>query len=181
MRSTISRLLLYVLPGLVVIGAAARGSELPTETDESSKVVNVLIRGLPDGPILVDSSAQLTATPRNLSGSVVSGRPITWSSSDPSIAKVTATGMLTALHVGAATIRAECDGARDSVALDVLDGGVLGPSGGTLTVLDSTVMLSLIPPSSLPTLPNRCFSSTRTPTACGGVCPGARWTPPRIP
>lgn len=156
MRSTIPRLLLHLLPGLVVIFAGACGSDSPTETDESSRVANVQIRGLPDGPILVDSSVQLTATPRNLSGTVVSGRPITWSSSDPSIAKVTTTGVMTALYAGVATIRAECDGARDSVMLDVRDGGVLGPSGGTLTVLDSTVVLSL-PPGALPEVTTLLF------------------------
>ena len=141
-------MLLRLLPGLVVVLAGACGGDSLTSVDEASVVTSVQVRGLPEGPTLVGSSVQLSATPRDASGSVVSDRPVTWSSSDPAIANVTTTGVVTALHIGAVTISAECGSARDSVTLDVRDGGMLGPSGGTLTVLDSTVTLSL-PPGAL--------------------------------
>ena len=50
-------------------------------------------------------TAQLTATTKN-GGTTITGRTITWTSSDPTIATVSATGLVTAVKVGVVTITA---------------------------------------------------------------------------
>ena len=148
-RHATSRLLLRLLPGLIVLLGGACGGDSPTSVLTAREPATVQVTGLPDGPILIGSRLQLVATPLNEAGAVLSHQSVTWSSSDSTIARVTASGIVTALHAGVATVSAECGDATGSVTLDVRDGGTLGRAGGTLFLLDSTVTLA-IPESVLP-------------------------------
>src|SRR2546421_12622351 len=58
----------------------------------------------------VGQTVQLTATPRDASGNPLSGRAVTWSSSDTTVATVTRTGFVTAKGAGTATITATSEG-----------------------------------------------------------------------
>ncbi len=64
-------------------------------------------------------TAQLTATTRDSSGNVLTGRVVTWVSSNTSIATVDSTGFVTAIGVGAATITATSEGVSSSVNASV--------------------------------------------------------------
>jgi hypothetical protein len=57
----------------------------------------------------VGLTTQLTATPRDANGNVLTGRTVTWVSSSPGVATVSATGLVTALVLGTTTITATCD------------------------------------------------------------------------
>jgi len=67
----------------------------------------------------VGSAVQLAAEARDQFGDVVTGRMATWSTSAPSIATVSATGLLQALAPGAVTATATIDGVPGSLSMTV--------------------------------------------------------------
>jgi hypothetical protein len=74
----------------------------------------------PAGPfsLVVGATRQLTATPKGASGGSLD-RPVTWTSSADGIATVSTAGLVTAMSVGTATIRAESEGITASVTATV--------------------------------------------------------------
>jgi hypothetical protein len=75
--------------------------------------------------LTVGGMQQLTATLRDASGTILTGRAITWSSSNILVGTVTGNGLVTALLVGTATITATSEGQSGTSALTVtLQSGV---------------------------------------------------------
>jgi Tol biopolymer transport system component len=68
----------------------------------------------------VGGQRALAATLKAASGQIISGRAITWASSDESVAKVSSGGQVTALSTGTARIRASSEGRADSATVTVL-------------------------------------------------------------
>jgi uncharacterized protein YjdB len=93
-------------------GATVNVSQRPVATVE----VSPGSASLPAGNTL-----QFSATARASDGSVVSGRPIAWSSSNPAVATVSDAGVATAANPGATTITALIDGKSGSATLTVPD------------------------------------------------------------
>lgn len=60
--------------------------------------------------IQVGQTLQLTATTKDASGNVLSGRTITWASDDPLVATVSTTGLVAGVQVGFANIIASSEG-----------------------------------------------------------------------
>ncbi|MEX2531196.1 MAG: Ig-like domain-containing protein [Gemmatimonadota bacterium] len=85
----------------------------------------------------------VSATPRGSAGIALSGRAVTWSSDDPSVAAVDASGRVEALEPGNTSIRAESEGVSSSIEVSVLSGrsivlgaesvGLEGVAGGPST------------------------------------------------
>ena len=74
----------------------------------------------PNAPSLwVGYTVQLTATPRNILGQALSGRTVSFSTSDASGATVSASGLVTGIAAGAATITATADGVSAAAAVSV--------------------------------------------------------------
>jgi uncharacterized protein YjdB len=69
--------------------------------------------------IEVGQTVTLTATARNAAGSVLTGRSLTWSSSNTTVARVSATGVVSALNVGNATITATVEGSSGTATVYV--------------------------------------------------------------
>ena len=65
------------------------------------------------------ATAQLTAQARNAAGAVVPGGTFTWTSSDPTVATVSGTGLVTAVANGPFTISAVTEGVQGQLALTV--------------------------------------------------------------
>jgi hypothetical protein len=70
--------------------------------------------------ILKNATQQLTATLRDASGTVLTGRAIAWSSSNLSGATVSATGLVTGVNAGVATITATSEGKSGTSVVTVL-------------------------------------------------------------
>ncbi|TLY46685.1 MAG: hypothetical protein E6K55_15595 [Gemmatimonadetes bacterium] len=70
-------------------------------------------------------TVQLTATPRDSQGNPLSGRVITWSTSDATAATVSGSGLVNAVAVGGATITATSEGKSAGAVITVT-----APSGG---------------------------------------------------
>ncbi|MGD8278947.1 MAG: Ig-like domain-containing protein, partial [Gemmatimonadota bacterium] len=94
--------------------------------------------------LTLGSTIQLAASVKASDGSTLSGIPIVWSSLQPSIATVDATGLVTGLSIGAATIRAAAAGltgtANIVVALQPVAIITLSPAVPAVTVGDTLVL-----------------------------------------
>jgi len=90
-------------PGLV------KDSTLVTVTSNPNQVSKVEIVA-PQNSITLGSTLQFTVKIQNTSGQDLTGRTVVWSSSNPSILSVNATGLASALAAGTAQITATVDG-----------------------------------------------------------------------
>lgn len=97
-----------VAPGPpVTITARSEGQTGTAMVVVTGPVASIAIGGAPRWPMIVRASARLTAELRDASGTAVVGRTIRWSSSDPAVAAVSETGVVTAQALGGpATITA---------------------------------------------------------------------------
>src|SRR5207245_1498363 len=112
----------------LVTGVAA-GSATITATSEGKNgtsaisVTNVPVATVTVTPavagILVAATVQLTATPQDSLGNPLSGRVVTWASNAPSLASVSATGLVTGGAAGLATITATSGGKGGTAAITV--------------------------------------------------------------
>jgi Tol biopolymer transport system component len=75
---------------------------------------------MPSGStVSIGSTLQLTPTLKDASGNALNGRIVTWSSSDESVAKVDASGLVTAVGPGTATITATSEGKSGTATITV--------------------------------------------------------------
>ena len=81
---------------------------------------------------------QLSASVLDASGNPLSGRAITWSTSDASKASVSPTGLVTALAVGVATITAACEGRQATSGITVSQ-----PSVASVSVSPGNISLAV--------------------------------------
>jgi alpha-tubulin suppressor-like RCC1 family protein len=101
----------------LVVPLALLGCEAPFSfpAPVASVTVAPLATDLPQGDQL-----QLTATVQDSAGQPVAGRPVLWTSSDPVRLPVSATGLVTAIAAGAATISATVDGVSGGAQVRVI-------------------------------------------------------------
>lgn len=92
------------------------------------------------------ATQQLTAQTRDANGAVLTGRIVTWSTSDTTVATVSAAGLVTARDTGSASITAISEGTRAqakvTVTLGVIRSVVVTPAAPTMIVGDSLVMVA---------------------------------------
>jgi uncharacterized protein YjdB len=91
---------------------------------------------------------QLTATVKDAAGNALSGRGVSWASSDESRVRVGATGLLTGVAAGAAQITATSEGKTAHADITVRDGGLIVPTGGTVSAANGAVTLA-VPPGAI--------------------------------
>jgi alpha-tubulin suppressor-like RCC1 family protein len=103
-----------LLGGALVLLAACGGGEPQEPTPTTASVAHIAIT--PDPPRLgVGTSAQFTAVATDSAGAVLSGRAITWATSDTGIATVSPAGLVNAAQKGSVTITASSEGIQGSV------------------------------------------------------------------
>src|SRR5207249_6507615 len=69
--------------------------------------------------LTVGQTVQLTATPKDSAGSALTGRTVTWASSNTAVATVSPSGLVTSKAAGSATITATSDDKAGSAAVTV--------------------------------------------------------------
>src|SRR6266516_1475390 len=105
-----SGLVTGVAPGSATITATSEGkSGTATITVNPPPVATVTVSPA-SASIRVGSTVQLTATLKDANGNVLTGRTVTWTSSNTKAATVNASGLVTALATGSATITATSEG-----------------------------------------------------------------------
>lgn len=108
-------------PLLLVLGCGGNGFEPgpPGPEPVAVVVVSPATLNVPSG-----QTGTLTAEPRDAAGAPLTGRPITWNSSDPAIATVSAQGVVSGLAVGTATVTATAEGKAGTAQVVVTPGAV---------------------------------------------------------
>ncbi|HEX8849774.1 MAG TPA: Ig-like domain-containing protein [Gemmatimonadaceae bacterium] len=134
------RLQVVALLASVLGGCSDKGVTSPGEP-----VASLAIADAPAGPVIAGSMFTLRPIAKDASGNELFGRRVSWSSSDTSVAKVSAAGTVTDIAPGSVTITASCERVEQSVSLDFRVGGVLDASGGTLSAFGGSIALSLLP------------------------------------
>ena len=138
----------------LVTGVAA-GSATITATSEGQSgtsaitVTNVPVASVTVSPatasITVGATTQLTATPKDANGTALTGRAVTWATSNASVATVSTTGRVTGVTAGSATITATSEGKSGTSAITVTNVPVASvtvtPTSATL-VAGSTLQLT---------------------------------------
>jgi hypothetical protein len=124
---------------------AGVGSLQPvTFTAASVRVASVTVSQT-SGTVGRGDTLRLTATPRDAAGNPLAGRYVQWSSSAPSIAAVSDSGVVTGLAYGAATITAASEGRTASTSLRVTSEDRTAPRLKALSVSPATVDVSAGP------------------------------------
>ncbi len=86
---------------------------------ETKPVATVTVEAPSTAPLTVPATEQLEATLRAADGTVLTGRSLSWSTSDETVAAVDASGLVTAVARGSATITATSEGQSGAVTLTV--------------------------------------------------------------
>ncbi|MGQ0643797.1 MAG: Ig-like domain-containing protein [Gemmatimonadaceae bacterium] len=117
--------------GGVITGVSAGSAVITATSQGKSGTAGVTVNGSTTVPVAsvtvaagstsltVGQTTQATATTKDASGNVLTGRPITWSSSNPSAATVSATGLVTAVAAGSTQILATSGGQTGSLSMTV--------------------------------------------------------------
>src|SRR5205823_762908 len=132
--------------GAGLVTAAAAGSATITATSEgqsgtatvSVTAVRVSVTSVTVSPATASVQAgqtlQLTATPKDANGSALSGRTVTWTTSNVGVATVSSTGLVSGVAAGSATITAVSEGQSGSATI-----AVTAPASAPGTVGDLAV------------------------------------------
>lgn len=109
--------------GSATITATAEGKTGTSVVTISPVPVATVVVNPPTSTLVVGATGQLNATTKDANGATLLGRPIAWTSSDESIATVTASGndvVVTARAVGSATITAASEGKSATSVITVV-------------------------------------------------------------
>ena len=135
---TASGVVTGVAPGQVAISATV-GSRTG---QQSLTVIQVPVGSVTVAPaavtLAVGATQQLTASTLDASGNALSGRAITWTTSDSTKAKVNAAGLVTAANSGIATITATSEGKSGTSAITV---GL--PAVASVSITPATASLAI--------------------------------------
>jgi len=128
-------------------GKAANATVTVTAVPVASVLVTPAVASLPVG-----GTVQLSATTNDSAGNVLTGRPVTWASSNTAVASTSGSGLVTAVAAGVATITATSEGKSGIATVTVTassGGGPITDPGIVLTVptLAKPVFLSPIYPT----------------------------------
>jgi len=131
--------------GSGLVTAAAAGSATITATSEGrSGTATVTVTSVPvasvavspaSASVAVGQTVQLAATPKDASGNPLTGRVVTWATSNAAVATVNGSGLVTGVAAGSATITATSEGKNGTAAITVT-APVTNP--GTVTNLTVT-------------------------------------------
>ncbi len=98
----------------IVSGSATMTAAMPAPAPVASVTVTLSSAAVTSG-----ATTQATATLRDASGNVLTGRPVTWSSDNAAVATVSGTGVVSAVGVGTAHISATSESKIGSATLAV--------------------------------------------------------------
>jgi hypothetical protein len=112
----------------LVTGVAAGPATITATSEGKSGTAAVTVSNVPVASVVVSPTAanvsvggtvQLSATPTDAAGAVLTGRVVTWTSVNPAIATVSAAGLVTGVAAGSATITATSEGKSGTAAVNV--------------------------------------------------------------
>jgi len=135
----------------VVTGVALGSTQVAASVNGKSGIATITVEKTPVASVVVTpphvdaapgGTAQLSATAYDAGQNPLSGRAITWSTSNAAVSTVDASGMMTAVSTGSATITATSEGKNGTATISVSQAAVatvtVTPSPITMTVGQTT-------------------------------------------
>src|SRR5438874_1587686 len=119
-----------VSPTGLVRGLVAGSATITATSEGKSRTASITVTNVPVASVDVTpptatvqtgQTVQLSATPREANGAALSGRVVTWTSSNTSVATVSPTGLVTGVVAGSATITATSEGKSGTASITVTD------------------------------------------------------------
>ena len=142
-RIPLTRALLSCGAAMLLFSLFSCGSDGGSEPDVSVETVTVTPESATIAP---DGTVQLQASTLGADGATLSGRDITWSSSDDGVATVSSDGVVTGIAIGSAIITATSEGKSGTATIEVevpVVAVVVSPEEATIAVSE-TVQLSAL-------------------------------------
>src|SRR3989440_216943 len=115
-----------VTPGSATITATSEGKSGTSSITVTDIPVATVSVSPPTASIQPGQTVQLTATLKDASGNTLSGRTVTWSSNNTSVATVSSSGLVSGVTPGSATITATSEGKTGTAGITVT-----APTGGS--------------------------------------------------
>lgn len=135
-------------PGDARIAASALGKSATATVTVTAREVASVVVSPPTVSVRVGSTVPLQAQTLDAEGGVLTGRPVTWSSSNTSVATVSTQGVVTGVATGAATITASSAGrsgqAAVTVTLPPVQTVVVSPARDTIGVGTSRTLSAVL-------------------------------------
>ncbi|MBI4545860.1 MAG: Ig domain-containing protein [Gemmatimonadetes bacterium] len=134
----------------------------------------------------VGQTLQLTATARDSRGNTLTGKTVTWSSSDALTATVSATGLVTGVKAGTVTITARVDNASGTASVKVKSAQVpvasvtVSPATRSLVLGDTVTLAAVARDAAGNVLAGRTFSWSSSDTAVARVSTQGRVTAAKV-
>ncbi|HYR13281.1 MAG TPA: Ig-like domain-containing protein, partial [Mycobacterium sp.] len=153
---------------------ATSESQSATATVTVSPVPVASVTVSPSSPtIRVGTSTQLTAVPMDASGAPLSGRVVTWATSDAAVATVNASGLVSSSAVGSATITATSEGQSGTSTITVTNVPVatvtVSPASATIGVGGTQQLSAVTKDSAGNALTGRVLTWSSSNTAVASV------------
>jgi len=105
---------LTAIAAAFLVTLTACGSDSPSSPSTNPPPTTASVNSIELSPatsdVVLGKTTKLTATPRDASGNALSGRSVSWTSSNASVASVDGTGLVTGVAAGLATITAASEG-----------------------------------------------------------------------
>jgi hypothetical protein len=137
-----SGLVTAVAPGAATITATSEGKSGAAQITVTAPVATVEVSASTT-TLVPQQTLQVTVVLKDQGGAALTGRTVTWSSSAAQTATVSASGLVTALTLGTATITATSEGKNGTIDLTVANGTVIGAAGGTVTGGNGSVIVTI--------------------------------------
>jgi uncharacterized protein YjdB len=154
-----------------VIGFSAGSARIRATVEGKSAEAVIVVQRVPVARVVVSpnqltlipgQTAQLSVAVNDSAGNVLTGRTVTYTSSDPAIATVSSAGLVTAVAQGSAQIEVASEGVKSSVAVTVnpipIATIALTPNVLTLRVAQTTTLTAEARDAQGQPLSNRTFS-----------------------
>ncbi len=113
-------LVLLLFTGTCLVGC--KGATQPAQPPPPT-VASVEVSPSTATLVSLGETVQLTASAQDANGNTISGKAFMWSSSDESVSQVNASGLVTAVASGSATITATTDAVNGTAAIEVVQTG----------------------------------------------------------
>src|SRR5205809_10347 len=173
--------------GSGLVTGVVGGSTTITATSEGqsgSSAVTVTAGPLPVASVTVSPASasvpigqavQLTATPKDASGNPLTGRTVTWASSNTSVGTVNASGLVTGVVAGSTTITATSEGKSGTSAVTVTAAPVpvasvtVSPATAAVFVGQTTQLTATPKDANGNTLTGRTITWASSPSSIAGV------------
>jgi uncharacterized protein YjdB len=123
---------------VTVTATASTGAAAQAQVDVQAVPIASLSVSPTSFALAPGQNSQAIAVAKDASGNALTGRVVTWTSSNPVVANVSPLGVVFALADGSATITASAEGKTASASVAVKTVVTAPPTGGTATVLASS-------------------------------------------